>query len=353
MKKQLLTCLGLVVAALIAPALMAQTLGEFKPNDQSFGLKKAAGADRIYIASFNVNFQVYNEKQDYKQGGYQLGGGMKGESLAEVSVGIEGLDEKTVQQITDKLYKEYIDKLKGAGLTIVGADEAAKIDSYQDFERVKGGSVTMAEIPGVITVTPTGYEYFVKGFDKDGKSKKGGFLGNPAMMYPGISKGLNDAIVGAVDLTFLFVEDQNAFSGSGAKLKVKTNLRLIGVESVVMTSDAAVKFKGQNTVTMVTSTAGFYHGKAGAGATTTYSGSLSKPMQILGVLEDEKITSYANAGVASGVSTIYGTYYSVRNTKTKNAKVLQVDPVKYSEGAYAAGSKFLNYHLDEFLASRK
>lgn len=338
-----------LMLAIVTTGLMAQTLGEFKPKDQSFGLNKAKNADKIYIAAFNVNYQVYNEKQEYKQGGHQLGGGMKGDAQTEISVGLEGIDEKTVQGITDKLYQEYIDKLKAKGLTIISADEAAKIESYEGFERVQGGKITMAEIPGVLTSQPTGYEFFVKGFNKDGKAKKGGFLGNPAMMYPKISKDLGDAIVGAVDITVLFVQDQNAFQGSGAKLKIKTHLRVIGVESVIMTEDAKVKFKGQNSVTTVTSTVAFYHGKMGAGATTTYSGTLSKPLYINGVIDEQKITSFASAGVSSGTPTVYGTFYSVRNSKTKNAKVIQVDPVKYSEGVYTGTSKFLNFHVDEFL----
>lgn len=334
---------------LVSSGLMAQALGEFKPKDQSWGLNKLKKADKIYIAGFNVNYQVYNEKQKFKQGGAQLGGGMKGDAKTEVSVGLEGLDEKTVQEITDKLYKDYVDKLKAKGLTIISADEASKIETYSDFARVKGGKISMAEIPGVMTSTPTDFEYFIKKLDKDGKEKKGGFLGNPAMMYPKLSKELGDAIIGAVDITVLFVQDQEAFQGNGAKLKVKTNLRLIGTESVVMTEDAAVKFKGQNSVTTVTSTVAFHHGKVGAGATSVYSGTIAKPLLIQGVLDEEKITSYASGSVSQGTPTIYGTFYSVRNGNTFNAKVLQVDPAMYSDGVCLAANKFLMYHTDEFL----
>ena len=334
-------------------SLMAQSLGEFKPKDQSYGLNKIKNSKttRIYIAGFDVNYQVYNEKQDFKQGGSMLGGGMKGDAQTEVSVGLEGLDEKTVQDITDKLYKEYLTRLEAKGLTLITADEAAKTDSYKDYMRVTGGKISMAEIPGVMSSSPTGFEYFIKGVDKKGKSKKGGFLGNEAMKYPRLSSDLNDAIIGTVDITVLFVQDQNAFQGSGTKIKIKTNLRIIAAEGLTMTSDAKIKMKGQNSVTMVTSTVGFYHGKVGAGATSMYSGTLGRPLAINDVIDSNTITSYAAGGMSSGTPTIYGTFYSVRNASTKNAKVIAVDAAKYGEGVYSAASKFLIYHTEEFLKS--
>lgn len=343
-----------VFLCVLTGTLSAQSLGEFKPKDTSYGLnkiKKSDGANRIYIAGFDVNFQVYNEKQDYRQGGSMLGGGMRGDALAEVSVGLEGLDEKTVQEITDRLYKDYVSRLQAKGLTIITADEAEKTDTYRDFMRVKGGSISMAEIPGVMSSSPTGFEYFIKKLNKDGKAKKGGFLGNEASMYPKLSSDLGDAIISSVDLTVLFIYEQDGFKGNGAKVKVKTSLRLVGTEAVTMTSDAKVKMKGQNSVTMVTSTVSFYHGKVGAGATSYYGGTLAKPIAILGVIDDEKITSYARGGTDAGTSTIYGTFYSVRNAKTANAKIVNVDPVKYRDGVYSAAEKFLAHHTDAFLNS--
>ncbi len=335
--------------------LCAQSLGEFKPTDNSYGLnklRKSDGAKRIYVAGFDVNFQVYNEKQDFKQGGHMLGGGVRGDALAEVSVGLEGLDEATVQSITDQLYKQYIDKLQTQGLTIVSADDAANTDTYKDFERMKGGGISMAEIPGVMTCTPKGYEYFVKGLNKDGKEKKGGFLGNQATTYPKLSAELDDAIIGSVDLTVLFISEADGFKGFGAKVKVKTSLRLVGQEAVTMTSDAKIKLKGSNTVTMATSNVSFHHGKIGAGATSVYSGTLSKPLMIAGVIDDEKIAAYARGGAdAIGTTTIYGTFYSADNHTKTNAKIISVDPARYKEGVYGAAEKFLNHHLNEFFES--
>lgn len=343
-------CCILLLLAFVTFTTQAQTLGEFKPKDQSFGMNKVKKANKIFIAGFDVNYQIYNEKEAFKQGGSSLGGGMKGDAQAAISVGLEGLDEKTVQEITDNLYKEYIAKLTAKGLTIISTEEAANTESYEGFTLVKGGKVSLAQFPGVMATSPSEFEYFIKRVDKDGKEKKGGFLGNEASKYAKLSKELDDAIIGSVDITVLFVQDQNAFQGNGAKLKVKTNLRIISTEAIVMTMDAAIKFKGQNSITTVTSTVGFYHGKVGAGSTTTYSGTMSKPLLINGVIDDKTLTSYASRGLAqSGTATIYGTFYSVENRKSENTKVIEVDPAKYKEGVYAGASKFLNHHTDEFL----
>ncbi len=268
----------LLAALLLCAAARAQTLGEFKPKDDSYGLGKVKDVKRIYIAAFEVNYQVYNEKEKYKQGGYQLGGGMKGDAKTSLSVGLEGLDEKTVQDITNKLYEDYLAKLKAKGMTIITADEAAKTEAYEDYMRMQGGQVTMAEVPGVMTCTPANFEYFIKGMNKDGKSKKGGFLGNQASTFPRLSRDLGDAIIGKVVMTVLFVGDKGAFQGNGAKLKVETSLRLVGHEAVVMTDDSKIKFKGQNTITHVGSNVEFYHGKMGAGSTTAYVGTLVKTL---------------------------------------------------------------------------
>lgn len=343
-----------IIFCALSSTLFAQSLGDFKPKETSYGLKKikkSSGANRIYIAGFDVNFQVYNEKQDYRQGGSMLGGGMRGDALAEVSVGLEGLSEQTVQEITDQLYKDYIERLKAKGLTIITADEAASIKAHEGFVRMQGGKISMAEVPGVMTCTPTGFEYFIKKVGKDGKEKKGGFLGTQSYMYPKLSNELGDAIIGSVDLTVLFISQQDGFKGNGAKIKVKTSLRLIGLEAVTMTSDAKIKMKGQNTITTVVSDVSFYHGKAGAGATSFYSGTMSKPLAINDVIEDQKIASFARGGTDAGTSTIYGTFYSVRNGKNANAKIINVDPDRYKNGVYSAALKFLSFHADSFLKS--
>jgi hypothetical protein len=342
----------IIALSIAAVTLQAQTLTEFKPKDSKYGLNKARDAKRIYIANFSVNYQVYNEKEDFKQGGAMLGGGRKGDAKAQLSVGLTGLSENDVQQITDKLYQDFLAQIKAKGLQLITADEASKLESYSDYTRLQGGKASLAQYPGMMATAPTGYEWFVKKLDKDGKAKSGGFLNNPAMMYPKLSKDLDNAIIANVNMFVMFVQDQEAFQGAGANIKVKTNLRLAGQEAIVMTSDAKIKMKGQNEIIPITSSVAFYHGKMGMGSTTSYTGTLSKGLGILGVIEDTKLQSFAKND-ADVMGTRMGMYkvFMPDNVDSKSTKIIEVDSKKYIDGVYNATSTFLNHHTKDFLSA--
>ena len=328
---------------------MAQTLSEFKPKETKYGVNKAKGAKRIYIASFSVNYQIYNEKEDFKQGGSMLGGGYKGDAKAQLSIGLTGLTEQHVQQVTDKLYADYMAQLKTKGFEIITADEAGKKETYTDYTKVNGGKVSLAQYPGMMATAPTGFEWLVKKIDKSGKTKSGGLLGNPAFLYPKLSKDLGDAIIADVNLFVMFVQDQNAFQGAGANIKVKTNLRLAGPEAIIMTKDAKFKMKGQNDIIPISSTLGFYHGKMGMGSTTSYVGSLAKPLFIENVILDTKVQSFAkNAADVTGTSMGMYTMFNPGDKESKSSKVIEVDGNKYADGVYEAAKKFVVHHTQEF-----
>lgn len=340
----LLFLLSLVIAS------NSQTLGEFKPKDQTYGLNKVKDAKRIYISSFTVNFQVYNEKEDFKQGGSIFGGGVKGDAKAELSIGLTGLSETDVQQITDKLYQDFIAQIKAKGLEVVSADEAGKSDTYEDYIKMQGGKASLSQFPGMVTTSPTGYEWYVKSVDKDGKTKSGGFLNRPEALFPKLSKSLGDAIISEVNLYVMFVEDQNAFRGAGANIKVKTNLRLADQEAIIMTSKAKIKLKGQNQTVPISSEVSFYHGKMGLGSTSAYVGSLGKPLEIGDVIEDTKLQSFAkNDADVLGMSN--GTYriFNPENRESASTKTIKVESKKYVDGVLMAAKQFVDYHVQSFL----
>lgn len=335
---------------------VAQTLGDFKPKDQSYGLNKVKNAQRIYIASFTVNYQVYNEKEDFKQGGHMLGGGYKGDAHASLSVGLENITEAGIQAVTDRLFQDFTSMLKEKGLEIISAEEAGKTETYADFTKVTGGKISEAQFPGTLATTPTGFTYFVKRISKSGKEKSGGFLNNPSTMYGKLSTQLNDAIIADVDLFILFIEDKNALDLAGANIKVKTSLRLAATEAITMKSEVKIKLKGQNNTVAAISQANFYHGKVpvGVGVTSSYAGGLKSSLDIGGVIEDKKIQSFAaNQKDYVGVSTIYGTWYNPADRSTKSTTVIPVDEKKYTDGVYMAGKKFIDFHTSEFLKNIK
>ena len=328
----------------------AQTLGEFKPKDNSYGLKKIK-SKKVYIASFTVNYQVFNEKEEFKQGGRMLGGGAyKGDAKSALSVGLEGITEKGVQTVTDSLYKDFIAMLKAKGMEIISAEEAGKTNTYEGFTKVTGGSINEAQFPGTLASTPTGMEYYVKSIDKSGKEKSGGFLGNVNFVHAKLSKDLDDAVIADVDLFVLFIQDKNSWDGAGANIKVKTNMRLAGNESIEMTKHAKIKFKGENTHTAINSQVGFFSGKMGAGIVSSYIGTIGKSMEVSGVIEDRKLQAFAkNSTDYVGVKTVYGKYFNPADASTTSTTIIPVDEKKYIEGAFQACKKFIEFHTDAFL----
>ncbi|MCG2615434.1 hypothetical protein LZZ85_14135 [Terrimonas sp. NA20] len=332
----------------------SQTLGDFKPKDHSGGLRKIK-SKRLYVASFTVNYQVFNEKEEFKQGGRMFGGGgSKGDAKAELSVGLEGLTEAGVQGVTDKLYQDFTAMLKANGIELITPEEAGKTDTYDGFVKLTGGTISEAQFPGMLATVPTGMEYYVKKIDKSGKEKSGGLFGNANFVHAKLSKDLDDAIVADVDLFVLFIEDKSSWDVAGANIKVKTNMRLAGQESIEMTKKAKIKFKGENTQTPVNSQVGFYSGKMGAGIVSSYTGSLGKSMPVSGVIEDQKIQAFAKNKVDMvGVSTIYGKYYNPADNSSSSTTIIPVDDKKYAEGAYLAGKKFIEYHTEAFLKEIK
>lgn len=341
--------LTFLLTALTANYCMAQTLGDFKPKDQSYGLNKIK-SKRLYIASFTVNYQVYNEKEDFKQGGRMLGGGYKGDAKSALSVGLENITEAGVQSVTDRLYQDFVNQLKSSGIEIISANEAGTTETYADFIKVTGGKINEAQFPGTLASSPTGFEYFVKKIEKSGKEKTGGFLNNPAFVHAKLSKDLDDAIVADVDLFVLFVQDKDAWDGAGANIKVRTNMRLAAEEAIQMTKNAKIKLKGQNDIIRVNSQVGFYSGKMGAGIVSSYIGTMGKSMEIDGVIEDKKLQAFAkNSTDFAGAKTIYGTWYNPANTSSASTTVIPVDENIYIDGAYAAGKKFIGFHTEDFL----
>ncbi|RCH55437.1 hypothetical protein DJ568_05960 [Mucilaginibacter hurinus] len=347
--------LSMALLAVWSVSIQAQTLGEFKPKDTSYGIGKTKNATRLYISNFSVSYQIYNERQKFKQGGYQLGGGQKGDAHAEASIGLAGLTDADIQQVTDKLYQDFVDQIKAAGLTLVSADEAGRIETYQDYVKLQGGTLNYAQFPGTVTTVPTGYEHYVKKVDESGKTKSGGFLGNAGMLYPKLSKQLDNAIIADVNIYVMFVEDKNTFQGDGAKVKITTNLRIADQEAIMMSDHkSAIRFKGQNSVTAISSAVTFAHGKMGMGATSMYTGILGKPLTIGGVIEDTKVTSFARGKTDMvGVKTVYGKYFNTEDRSNEATKVVEVDGKKYADGVYAAAKKFIDFHTAEFLNGRK
>jgi hypothetical protein len=327
----------------------AQGLGEFKPSTQDYGTGKLKkNAKRIYIASFNVNFEVYKEAINYKASG-GFGGNVKGEAMARGAIGLNGLLQEDIQAKTNQLYNEFVADLKSKGFEIISPEVASKTTTYEGWEQETGPYVAESGMPGVMTAVPEGYTFFYKKEDSKGKKKKGTFGG--AFVPQKLSNELDDAVIADVDLFFMYSEDGDDWlRGNGAQVKMFTNFRLINTHYVSAPKEnKVIGLKGAQTFDHIQSNVMFTQCKIGMGAETQYTGSLKTPLEIDGVIKKEKMVVYSKQGSATVTSitpiVIVGPSYS------ENTKWLDVDSQKYALGLYNAGSKMLKHHTSEFLSN--
>lgn len=327
--------------------LNAQNLGEYKPLITKFKLNKFKDANnRIYINKFNVNFQLYNEMIDHKNGGKMWRGGVKGDATTRLAVGLQGVSEKDLQQTVDKLYEEFISDLKAKGFTILSAQEAGKTEYYQGWKSGKGGNVEMSNIPGVVSISPSGYEYYYKA-NKDGGKKKDGMFSNFSKIgeNTSLSKELDNAIIATVDLSIVFVELGDNWNPTGAaKIKIKPNLRLANSIGILNEnkSKSVLKFKGSVTQDNVISEVNFISGKRGPNPTASYKATLKKSLEIENVVNEDKIVSVVAQDVNKiGKDLPYFRLYSAEDRSAENLQVIHVKSEKYANGVYLACKKML------------
>lgn len=346
MKKLLLSVMA---GIFILTGVYSQNTEEVKFKDFGYGQKKFGKAQKkIYVAQFRVIYQLMADWTESTQGGYQLGGGVKGKATARLAVGLQGIEENDLKEITDNWYNEYIDKLKAEGFEIIPASAAAKTEPYTGFEQKTGGDLSLAQYPGYIMSIPTGFEYFVKRTTKKGVEKKT-FLDDS----PKLSVALDGAVIAKVNLVVKFVQEAESgaskalgkLSGSVAKLVMETDLRVA--------NDAAM---GAGALTSdVVQTQAMYTYAVRKMAPEAQSNFLLKDqLDIAGVVEKKKYKSVETANVDMwGTQVGAMRIFSADNTYFENIQAVPVEAQKYKNGVHEAGTKFINATLNDFLSNVK
>lgn len=346
MKKLIFTVIG---GFLILTTAYGQSTEDVNYKDFGYAQKKFDKAPKkIYVAQFRVIYQLMADWTESTQGGYQLGGGVKGKATARLAVGLQGIEENDLKEITDKLYNEYIDKLKAEGYEIIPASAAANTEPYAEFEQKTGGDLSLAQYPGYIMSIPSGFEYFVKRTTKKGVEKKT-FLDDS----PKLSVALDGAVIAKVNLVVKFIQEAESgaskalgkLSGSVAKLVMETDLRVA--------NDAAM---GAGALSSdVTQTQAMYTYAVRKMAPEAQSSFLLKDqVDIGGVVEKKKYKSVETANVD-----MWGTQigamkiFSADNTYFENIQAVPVEAEKYRKGVYEACTKFIDATLNDFLSNVK
>src|SRR5688572_4628849 len=100
----------------------------------TFGAKTVtafAKSNRVAVAGFRVVFVTHNEARAIVRASY-MPGRETGAAKAKMEVDLQGVDDATMQAITDKAYALFLDQLKAAGREVVPADELK--ESYAKFK---------------------------------------------------------------------------------------------------------------------------------------------------------------------------------------------------------------------------
>jgi uncharacterized protein YxeA len=331
----------------------AQEIGDFNPKEDTSGLGKLKSkSKRIYISDFSVNYQLYNEKEKTKKGGALFRDkGVRGDATAELIVGLGNLSENDFQTITNNLYQDFVTDLKEKGYEIISADVAGKTQTYNGYTKASGPFVITSDKPGLISVTPAGFDFYSKE-----RSKAGKFLGDKFAALDktpqNLSKDLDDAIVVVVDLYVFFMKDVYAFQGNAANIKIKTQLSLVANEAISAKSDdKSLFFKKQVEYVTGANTISFVCGKYSIGGSpeSVYTGLLKKDLVINDVIEEKKMQSFAKGAVdVVGNDNYFVKFYSAENKSSTKTSLIEVDVENYKKGVLKAGKTFLNYHLTEF-----
>lgn len=222
--KSTLLLIGFFLLGLIQPAGTYIDSKNYDVNTMHRGNQASKSPKRIYIQNFRAFFEVYEEatastsasKNDRANRTSFVSG-----TKTSLGVQIDGVDVPDFQKIVDEAYADLVAQLEADGFEIISADEAGKTDYYSGYTKMKGGASSTAQATGFVMVTPTDYEYWVKGVTKDGK-EKGTFTDTSSKL----SGDLSDAYVAEATFIFPFVALDASSSNWSNSSQVKADIAL-------------------------------------------------------------------------------------------------------------------------------
>jgi len=157
---------ALALLALASAALAQQpaaiTLPDLNPSEWfdgkmggTFGAKTVtafAKTNRVAIAGFRVVYVTHNEAHAMVRATYLPGGVETGSARSKMEVDLKGVDDATLQAITDRAYQRFVEQLKAAGREVVtpGAFTAFKVATVpQDVNTgpLRGKAFSPAGLP--------------------------------------------------------------------------------------------------------------------------------------------------------------------------------------------------------------
>lgn len=133
MTKRLAVLCVLVFFNVVAFASSAISLPDLNPSEWfdgkmggTFGAKTVTAfpkTNRVVVPGFRVVFITHNEARAFVRASY-LPGRDTGSASAKMEVDLRGVDDKTMQAITDAAYNRFLEQLEAAGREVVTPDAA-------------------------------------------------------------------------------------------------------------------------------------------------------------------------------------------------------------------------------------
>ena len=325
-------------------AVKAQQIGEVKIKSGGYNEKQFDKLPKkVYVHSFVVNYQILFEREDRKAATSTFGGGYKGSQLAKVATVLEGVDNKMLTRITDKLFEEFKAELNAKGIEVISAKDIQKPEVFDNYDYVKGGRLSSEGIPGCISVTPSQIDFY----------EKERLLANLALdKGPKISDAIDEAVVAQITLNVPYLAMGGSGMGLGeSQVKVKTSLRVAQSLTGSMKKESKLLSIGSNDVVVVQTAIIFGGGKRGMAYKSNYTGYLNKDVMISGVMDNETIKAVSrttNFGThAYQAGNLVFVYYE--NDADVQLRTIEVDGDKYENGVLKGLSTVLMTHTKAYL----
>jgi hypothetical protein len=327
----------------------SQEVGEVTLKDiNNYGLKKLKDAPKkILIGQFRINFQTMYVDTEKKQGGFRGGSdytrSYKSDVSASLAIGLKGLKEQDLIDVTNTLYNDMVTKLKQQGYELITASEAAATDELKDWEKKMGGTLNQSQYQGYVTVSPTGFEYLVRGQKDDGKEK-----GNILNRASSVSKQLNGATIMIINITVPFAAE--AESGASKMLGSLSGGAKVVAETGLHISNSALDYSGTTAFYANGSSVISIYAKQSMANINVGNWVLKNSIPINGVIEKKKFKAEETAKVDWGTDAGLFKVYDVDDRFMSKVKAVNVDAEVYKKGVSAAASKYVNAVLQEIFS---
>ncbi|MEP2669047.1 MAG: hypothetical protein ABJH04_08630 [Cyclobacteriaceae bacterium] len=293
---------------------------------------------KVFIKNFKVYYQMIAEAEKTIHGGRQFGGGSyKGDATARLAVGVEGVEPEQLQELTNQIYNEYVNKLKGLGMEVYNSKDYPNMEFFAEDELLDGPRINQEQIEGSLMVVPDGFSYYVKRVTKKGK-EKGSFISNlggaatsefSSSVYhkglPKVSQELDDMIVvdAAINVPSIYLDPKSALGT--VKIKGGAYLRLENAR--------------------VTYVAGKSN-KPGAAAPDKYIELLLKePVLIDGVFGKQDFKSQATKKTTTVPS--YAPFFTVEDSTVELSNTIVCKSEDYIREVGKAVNEFLDFSIDK------